>query len=120
MAKVSIIGTGTWGIALGMVLAQNGHEVTAWSGAGRVEIEALRESYTCKSLPGVEIPRSIVFTADLQEACTDKEMLVLSVPSVFTRGVAKQMNPFVKEGQLIVSVAKGIEEKTLMTMSQRD
>ena len=90
MAKVSIIGTGTWGIALGMVLAQNGHEVTAWSALPK-EIEALRESYTCKNLPGVEIPRSIVFTADLQEACTDKEMLVLSVPSVFTRGVAKQM-----------------------------
>ena len=118
MAKVSIIGTGTWGIALGMVLAQNGHEVTAWSALPK-EIEALKESYTCKNLPGVEIPRSIVFTADLQEACTDKEMLVLSVPSVFTRGVAKQMNPFVKEGQLIVSVAKGIEEKTLMTMSQQ-
>ena len=118
MAKVSIIGTGTWGIALGMVLAQNGHEVTAWSALPK-EIEALRESYTCKNLPGVEIPRSIVFTADLQEACTDKEMLVLSVPSVFTRGVAKQMKPFVKEGQLIVSVAKGIEEKTLMTMSQQ-
>ena len=106
------------GHCLGMVLAQNGHEVTAWSALPK-EIEALRESYTCKNLPGVEIPRSIVFTADLQEACTDKEMLVLSVPSVFTRGVAKQMNPFVKEGQLIVSVAKGIEEKTLMTMSQQ-
>ena len=96
MAKVSIIGTGTWGIALGMVLAQNGHEVTAWSALPK-EIEALRESYKCKNLPGVEIPRSIVFTADLQEACTDKEMLVLSVPSVFTRGVAKQMKPFVKD-----------------------
>ena len=65
MAKVSIIGTGTWGIALGMVLAQNGHEVTAWSALPK-EIEALRESYTCKNLPGVEIPRSIVFTADLR------------------------------------------------------
>ena len=118
MAKVSIIGTGTWGIALGMVLAQNGHEVTAWSALPK-EIEALKESYKCKNLPGVEIPRSNVFTADLQEACTDKEMLVWSVPSVFTRGVAKQMNPFIKKGQLIVSVAKGIEEKTLMTMSQQ-
>ena len=48
MAKVSIIGTGTWGIALGMVLAQNGHEVTAWSALPK-EIEALKESYKCKS-----------------------------------------------------------------------
>ena len=71
MAKVSIIGTGTWGIALGMVLAQNGHEVTAWSALPK-GIEALKESYKCKNLPGVEIPRRIVFTADLQEACTVK------------------------------------------------
>ena len=64
MAKVSIIGTGTWGIALGMVLAQNGHEVTAWSALPK-EIEALRESYTCKNLPGVEIPRSIGLTGGM-------------------------------------------------------
>lgn len=118
MAKVSIIGTGTWGIALGMVLAQNGHEVTAWSALPQ-EIEELKSTYTCKNLPGAKIPRSIVFTADLEKACTDKEMLVLSVPSVFTRKVAGQMRPFVKDGQLIVSVAKGIEESTLMTMSQQ-
>ena len=54
MAKVSIIGTGTWGIALGMVLAQNGHEVTAWSALPK-EIEALKESYTCKNLPGSQL-----------------------------------------------------------------
>ena len=75
MAKVSIIGTGNWGIALGMVLAQNGHEVTAWSALPELSTKG---SYTCKNLPGVEI-ENIVFTADLQEACTDKEMLVLSV-----------------------------------------
>lgn len=118
MAKVSIIGTGTWGIALGMVLAKNGHEVTAWSALPK-EIEELKSTYTCKNLPGAEIPRNILFTANLEEACCEKELLVLSVPSVFTRGVAKQMRPFISSGQLIVSVAKGIEESTLMTMSQQ-
>ncbi|MBQ8637987.1 MAG: NAD(P)H-dependent glycerol-3-phosphate dehydrogenase [Lachnospiraceae bacterium] len=118
MAQVSIIGTGTWGIALGIMLAENGHQVTAWS-AIPAEIEQLKATYSCKNLPGVRIPDSITFTTSLEEACTKKELLVLSVPSVFTRGVARQMKPFVKEGQLIVDVAKGIEESTLMTMSQQ-
>ena len=118
MSRVSIIGTGTWGIALGMVLAQNGHDVLAWSALPK-EIEELQKNYTCKNLPGVQIPKSMIFTADLKSACMDRDMLVLSVPSVFTRGVAKQMQPFVKDGQLIVSVAKGIEETTLMTISQQ-
>ena len=118
MADVSIIGTGTWGIALGIVLAQNGHQVTAWS-AIPAEIEQLKETYTCKNLPGVAIPKEIVFTADLKEACTGKKMLVMSVPSVYTRRVARQMKPFIADGQLIVDVAKGVEEGTLMTLSQQ-
>lgn len=118
MAEVSIIGTGTWGIALGIMLVENGHQVTAWS-AIPSEIEQLKASYRCKNLPDVEIPRSIRFTADLEEACRNKSLLVLSVPSVYTRGVARQMKPYLKDGQLIVDVAKGIEESTLMTLSQQ-
>ncbi len=118
MAEVSIIGTGTWGLALGIMLHENGHHVTAWS-AIPSEIEQLKATYKCVNLPGVEIPREVTFTADLEEACKDKELLVLSVPSVFTRGVAKKMCPFIKPGQLIVDVAKGIEETTLMTLSQQ-
>ena len=118
MSKVSIIGTGTWGIALGLVLHQNGHEVTAWSALPQ-EIDSFNRTRTCKNLPGVAIPEDIVFTKDLGEACRDKEMLVLSVPSVYTRGTARQMKPFIPEGQLIVSVAKGVEEASLMTISQQ-
>lgn len=106
MAKVSIIGTGTWGIALGMVLAQNGHEVTAWSALPK-EIEALRESYTAKIFRGVEIPRSIVFTADLQEACTDKEIACFVSSFRIYQRSSKTDESFRKEGQLIVSVGKG-------------
>lgn len=118
MAEVSIIGTGTWGLALGIMLHENGHHVTAWS-AIPSEIEQLKATYKCKNLPGVEIPREMRFTADIEEACRNKALLVLSVPSVFTRGVARKMKPFISEGQLIVDVAKGIEESTLMTLSQQ-
>lgn len=118
MARVSIIGTGTWGIALGIVLANAGHEVIAWSALPK-EIEDLKASYKCKNLPEADIPKSIEFTDDLSKACDDREVLVLSVPSVFTRGVARQMREFVSDGQIIVSVAKGIEEGTLMTMTEQ-
>ena len=65
----------------------------------------------------VKLPEEMIFTSNLQEAIEDKEYLILAVPSVFTRSTAKSMAPFCKEGQVIVCVAKGIEENTLMTLS---
>ena len=118
MSKVSIIGTGTWGIALALVLVQNQHEVTAWSALPE-EIGELSRTRRCRNLPAVTIPGEIRFTTDLREACTGKDMIVLSVPSVYTRGVARQMRPFIGDGPLIVSVAKGVEEGTLMTVSRQ-
>ena len=70
-------------------------------------------------LPGVKIPEDMVFTSDMETAIKEKDFLVLAVPSAFTRGTARNMKPFVKEGQIIVDVAKGIEEDTLMTLSQQ-
>ncbi|MBR3307011.1 MAG: NAD(P)-dependent glycerol-3-phosphate dehydrogenase [Lachnospiraceae bacterium] len=116
MAAIGMIGAGSWGIALSWLLNNNGHKVTVWS-ALKDEIEMLsREREHKDKLPGVKLDDKISFTTDLEEACTDKELLVLAVPSIFTRKTAAQMKPFVKEGQKIVNVAKGIEENTLMTL----
>ncbi len=117
MANVSVIGAGSWGTALAVVLQNNGHQVTIWS-AIEEEIKMLREKREHVSkLPGVRLAEKIVFTTDLKEAVEGKNLLVLAVPSVFTRSTAKTMKEFVEERQLIVNVAKGIEEKTLMTLS---
>ncbi|MEE0627234.1 MAG: NAD(P)H-dependent glycerol-3-phosphate dehydrogenase, partial [Lachnospiraceae bacterium] len=70
-------------------------------------------------LPGVKIPEDMVFTSDMETAIKEKDFLVLAVPSAFTRGTARRMKPFVGERQIIVDVAKGIEEDTLMTLSQQ-
>ena len=70
-------------------------------------------------LPGVKIPEEMRFTTNLEEAVTGKDFLVLAVPSPFTRNTARSMKPYVAEGQIIVDVAKGIEEDTLMTLSQQ-
>lgn len=118
MAKVSIIGAGSWGTALSVVLNKNGHEVTIWS-VIEAEIDMLREKHEhVDKLPGVKLPEEIMFTTDLQEAVSDRDMLVLAVPSPYTRSTSRQMKEYVAEGQLIVNVAKGIEEKTLMTLTE--
>ncbi len=115
--KASIIGAGTWGTALGILLAHNGHEVTIWS-RFQQEIDALQETHRHKNLPGAVIPESVGFTADLQQALTAQELVVLAVPSVYVRSTAHEMKSFVPEGQIIVSVAKGVEEGSLDTMTE--
>lgn len=116
MARVGIIGAGSWGTALSTVLYANGHEVTVWS-VLESEIRMLREKreHTAK-LPGVHLPRGITFTTELAEAITAKDLLVLAVPSVYTRSTARSMKPYVTEGQIVVNVAKGIEESSLKTL----
>ncbi len=117
MAKVSIIGAGSWGIALAAVLEKNGHEVAVWS-AFEEEIQMLqRDREHKKKLPGVCLKEGIQLTADLEQAVCGKDLLVLAVPSVYVRSTAKSMKPYVKEQTLIVNVAKGIEEQTLMSLT---
>lgn len=119
MANVGVMGAGSWGTALALLLHSNGHQVTVWS-INEEEVEMLSKEREHKSkLPGVKIPEDMVFTSDMGTAIKEKDFLVLAVPSAFTRGTARNMKPFVKEGQIIVDVAKGIEEDTLMTLSQQ-
>ena len=116
MEKIGIIGSGTWGTAIGILLSNNGHEVTLWSAIPE-EIEELKQSRRHPNLPEAELPEGIRFTADLAEAMEEKDLLVMAVPSVFVRQTAKKMNPLCRDGQLIVNVSKGLEEETLSTMS---
>ena len=117
MEKIGIIGSGTWGTAIAVLLVNNGHEVTLWS-AIPAEIEEMAKTRTHRNLPGVTLPEGLIYTADLEKAMADKDLLVMAVPSVFVRSTAQKMKPFCKDGQLIVDVAKGIEENTLDTMTQ--
>ena len=117
MAKISVLGAGSWGTALAVFLHKNGHEVTIWSIA-QDEIDMLKKEREHKDkLPGVKIAEEIGLTTDLKEAIRGRDMLVVAVPSPYLRSTAKSMAPYVEDGQLLVSVAKGIEEGTLMTLS---
>ena len=117
MAKVSVLGAGSWGTALAVMLHGNHHQVTLWSALSDEVAQLRRDREQKGKLPGVHIPEDINITDCLEEAVKDREMLVLAVPSVFVRGTARQLSGLVPEGQLIVCVAKGVEEGTLMTMT---
>ena len=118
MARIGMIGAGSWGTALTWLLTNNGHEVTVWS-ALAAEIEMLRREHEQKEkLPGVKLAETTAFTTELARAAKGMDLLVLAVPSPFTRSTSKQLCPLVREGQIIVNVAKGIEENTLLTLSQ--
>lgn len=118
MAKISVLGAGSWGTALSLLLFNNGHEVKLWS-ALEDEVEMLNEKREHASkLPGVHLPDQIEITGDLEKCLKAPDVAVLAVPSPFTRSTSKQMAPYVKEGQIIVNVAKGVEEHTLMTLSE--
>ena len=118
MSKVCIAGAGSWGLALALVLEKNGHEVTVWSALPE-EIRLLKEEHENKRcLPGVIIPQTIRLTDKLDEAVADKDVIVMAVASPYTRATAAKLSPYIKDGQIIVDVAKGIEENTLDTLSQ--
>ena len=117
MTKIAVFGAGTWGIALARLLAANGRDVTVWS-ALPAELKSLSTTRRHPNLPGMELPATMHYTADIAEACTGRDILLFAVPSPFVRATAKKAAPHIPEGQLIVDVAKGIEDKTLMTMSE--
>ncbi len=116
MAKISILGGGSWGIALAVLLHNNGHQVCVWSALEK-ELNMLRENHEHNMLPGVKLADDIEFTGDCKEAASDKDLLVMAVASSFTRATAHRFQTYVAPGQMIVNVAKGIEEATLMTLS---
>ena len=119
MANVGVLGAGSWGTALSVLLSDNGHQVTVWS-IDENEVKMLDEKREHElKLPGVKLPDDMVITGDLESTIKGKDFLVLAVPSPFTRSTAQKMSPFVAEGQIIVDVAKGIEESTLMTLSRQ-
>ena len=117
MASVGVIGSGTWGTSLAILLNGNGHKVQLWS-AVPAEVESLSVNRKHPNLGDTPIPEAIEITGDLKAAMKDKDLLVLSVPSVYVRQTAAKMKPWLKPGQIVTNVAKGIEEATLKTLSE--
>ena len=117
MKRIGVLGAGTWGMALARVLANKEYDVTVWSALPQ-EVREYAATRRHPNLPGMVIPDSIEFTEDIQQVCTGKDVLIFAVPSVFVRATAAKAKPYIRLGQIILDVAKGVEPGTHMTMTQ--
>ena len=115
--KIAVAGAGTWGTALGRILALKGTDVYIWS---RFQKEADQLSLTRRhpNLPGTVIPDSISFTSDISKTASGADYLIMAVPSVYTRETAKDFAPYVEDRTIMISAAKGIESTTLMMLTE--
>ena len=116
--KICIIGDGGWGTALAIILSQKGMNVTLWGAFGDyVELTA-RTRENIKFLRGVKIPNSVELTASMEHAVRGADAVILAVPSKYFRGVLLRLAEFVQRSQLCVTATKGIEDSTMMRMSE--
>ena len=115
--KIAILGIGTWGSALAITLRKNNHSLSLWTYSKEEEAE-LKKNREPKNLPGTSFAEDIEITSSLERALKDKEMVIFAVPSLFTRSVGEQVKDYIQKNQILLTVSKGIEEKTLLTMSQ--
>jgi glycerol-3-phosphate dehydrogenase (NAD(P)+) len=118
MAKIAVLGAGSWGTTLGLVLHGNAHDVTLWE-FDETQAKALtRDRENRKFLPGIAIPTAIRVTSDLDRALEGADVIVFAVPSHVVRGVAARSARSIPAERLVVNVAKGIENGTLARMSE--
>ena len=116
--RIAVLGAGSWGTTLAILLSENNHDVSLWT--YRPEQAALigetRENPAF--LPGINIPKQISILTDIEEAAYKKDIIVSAVPSQFLRSVIQQIAHHDLSRTIIVNVAKGIENHSLMTMSE--
>ena len=109
--NITIIGSGTWGCAIAILLADKGYNVKIWAHSSEAAKE-LAKTRRLPQLPGAELQKSIEITDDMENAAKDAELLVMAVASPYVRSTSAKLCPFVKKGGIIVNLAKGIEEDT--------
>lgn len=116
--KIGILGAGSWGIALSMLLNNNHHNVCVWS-IMEDEVNMLNENHEhTKNLPGIHIDKNIVITSNIKETVEDADLIIFAVPSRFVRSTAKMAKEYMTDQQIVVNVGKGLEDKTLFTLAE--
>ena len=118
MEKICVLGAGSWGSALALVLAKKGYEVSMWTLNEEQANKINKTRENIDYLPGVLFPNNITLTTDIEKAIEDSKIIVLAVPSQAIRSVSKQIKPFVKDEQILVDVAKGLEKGSGLRLSE--
>ena len=116
--KIAVIGSGSWGTAASVLLARHNYDIHLWSWQ-KAESDRLSADRENKEfLPGIHFPDNISCTNDMEKAVTNADLVVTVVPSPATRTTAKAMSPFIRDGQAIVNLSKGLEDGTLLRLSE--
>lgn len=118
MEKVCVLGAGSWGSALALVLAKKGYEVIMWTLSKEQADKINKTKENIDYLPGILLPNNISVTTNIEEALKDSKIIVLAVPSQAIRSVSSQIKSFVKDEQILVDVAKGIEKGSGLRLSE--
>ncbi len=118
--NITILGDGAWATTLAILLSKNNHNVVVWSAFGEHLDELSKERENYKYLPGIKIPKNIIFEKDINCAIENSEIVVFAIPSKFFRDVAKKIKQSKSDlkGKVFISVAKGLEQKTLKRMTE--
>lgn len=118
MSAITLIGAGSWGTAMAVHLAEAGRDVTLWARRSQLVEEIQETQRNSRYLPDIRIPDAVDITSDLEDAASNAAVLAVAVPSQHLRGVAERLRPLLTKEQTLVSLSKGIENETLLTMSQ--
>lgn len=116
--KTTVLGAGSWGTTLALVLLENGHKVNLWTYKLSQAEQMREEGENPQFLPGIKLPSKLHITSDIDEACRKRDLIVAAVPAQFLRSVIERIAELDLRKTVICNVAKGIENTTLMTMSE--
>ncbi len=116
--KIAVIGSGSWGTAMAILLAKKGYDICLWSWKQEETDRLNSDRENVEFLPGNPLPENIVCSHDMEFCVKDADIIITAVPSIATRTTAKQLARVVAEGQNILNISKGLEDETLLRLSQ--
>lgn len=116
MKNIGIIGSGSWGVALGIHLAKMGNNIKIWS-FDKTEADLINNEKKCKFLPNIKIPENIKCLLEYEDVIKDSEIILHVTPSKFTRNTVKEYKKYITNQPIIVC-GKGFESETLYTLDK--
>ena len=118
ISSIVVLGAGSWGTALGLSLFSKGHKVNLWMKDQEQYNSLIETRINTRYLPGVPLPEGINLYTDIEEAIFGTEIILVAVPTQAVRGVIRMAAPFIQPSQIIVNASKGLEQNTLLRVSQ--
>jgi glycerol-3-phosphate dehydrogenase (NAD(P)+) len=116
--QIGVIGAGSWGTTLANLLAKKGLNITLWAYEEELITSLAATQENTLYLPGIKLSSTIVPTGSLKDVCQGKDLILIVTPSQVVRHIMQQILPYLSPQQILINASKGIENKTLLTMSE--